>query len=151
MNPLRSTTRLAVLGLGALALAAAGCGPSSPHMNARPEVPPGEAELRKIVALYLAYGQAKNNQSPANAEALKAFAKGLPKAKLQELEIDDVDKVFISPRDNQPFVVIPRSGPGPGRLVAHEKTGVNGKRLIAAGQGSVREVDEAAFKSMSGQ
>jgi len=148
MNLLRSTARLAALGLGALALAAAGCGPSSPRLNSRDEIPPGEAELRKVVSLYIEYGKGNGNKSPANAEQLKAWAQKLPKEKLTELGIEDVDKVFISPRDNQPFVVIPKSGPGPGRLIAHEQTGVKGKRYVAAGQGSVREVTDETFRGM---
>jgi hypothetical protein len=130
MNPLRSIARLAALGLGVLALATAGCEASSPKLRSRDAIPPGEAELRKIVSLYIAYAKANNNKSPANAEQLKAWAKGLPKAKLQEFEIEDLDKVFVSPRDNQPFVVIPRTGPGPGRVIACEKTGVNGARSM---------------------
>jgi hypothetical protein len=148
MNPFRLTVWRAALGLGALALAAAGCGPPSPKLHSRDVIPPGEAELKQIASLYLEYTKHNGNKSPATAEQLKAWAKGQPKDKLTELGIEDVDKVFISPRDNQPFVVIPKTGPGPGRVIAYEATGVKGKRYVAAGQGSVREVSEETFRGM---
>ena len=79
---------------------------------------------------------------PSGPQELKEF--------IQEnstLGAEEVDKLFVSSRDNEPFVVFynlrltaPNAKGGP--AIAHEKTGVNGKRLVALPTTQVIEADE---------
>ena len=89
--------------------------------------PPSEAEFKAFV------------KDPKNAESLKL-----------EFQITNVDDMFISPRDHEPYVVIygKISTAGGAPVVAYEKTGVEGKRFVVNGLGSVEEVDEAKFRNM---
>jgi hypothetical protein len=66
----------------------------------------------------------------------------------------DLNALFVSPRDNQPYVVrydLDRSQlmPGPTMpIIAYEQTGVNGNRYVADMVGGVREVDETKFREL---
>src|SRR5947209_3813262 len=130
MSRVRSVPWVTALVLAALGVAAGGCGPKVAGLEREPE---GREEMRRLVSLYSAYRTA-NNSPPANADQLRAWAKKQSAAKLTEMQIDDPDKAFISPRDNKPFVVLPMNASaarGPMIVIAYEKEGVNGKRYIA--------------------
>jgi hypothetical protein len=128
--------------LVALVLAAAGC--SRVKVVPREEVPAGEAEIMKVVTLYSAYRQANGGKPPANAAALKAWAKKLKKEDLSQRGITDVDQAFVSPRDKLPFVTVPPSGSL--GVVAFERKGADGKRFVGTAQGSAIEIDENYFR-----
>jgi hypothetical protein len=124
-----------------LLLAVTSC--SRVKVEPRAEVPPVEADIRSVVALYTDYRQAVGK--PPTAEALKAWAKKLKKEALSQRGITDVDKVFVSSRDNLPFVTVPPSGDL--SVVVFERKGVDGKRFIGTQQGSAFEIDEAYFRA----
>jgi hypothetical protein len=86
-------------------------------------------------------------KSPSNAEQIRDWAKKQPKEKLAHLGVEDVDNACVSPRDNQPYVVI-ELVMGMGPIVAHEKDGVGGRRLVVNSQGSVIDADENQFQSL---
>jgi hypothetical protein len=70
-----------------------------------------------------------------------------------EFQITEIDKLFVSSRDNKPYVVIYGTmpggqGPGGAPVVAYEKEGVKGKRFVASALGAVVEVEEAEFRKM---
>jgi hypothetical protein len=128
----------------------AGCGRGS----RKADLPVEEKHILKLAALYSDY-RAKNGRPPTTIEELKGFAKGLSQQDLAQRGIDDVDKAFISPRDNQPYKVVGpqprRSGPGAPppmpMVVIYETTGVNGKRMVASGMGGgAFELDEPRLK-----
>jgi hypothetical protein len=92
--------------------------------------PSGEAEFKAFLL------------EPKNAESLKS-----------EFQITDIDKLLISPRDNQPYVIYygamsKTTGPGGAPIVAYEKEGLDGKRFVASALGAVEECDEASFRKM---
>jgi hypothetical protein len=96
-------------------------------------------------------------ESPPNLEALKAFAH---KADREELKVrgvtaTDLDSIFVSARDNQPYGYRrPKKGggvPGVGSesVVFYEKTGVEGRHYVAyTTPGKVEEVDAARFQEL---
>ena len=92
-------------------------------------------------------------QPPANEAEFRTFVEKEGPSLLEQFALKDVSSLFVSSRDNQPYVILygPLSGPpGPAGqpVFAYEKTGVGGKRMVASGLGAVEEVDEARFKEL---
>ena len=134
------------LSLGCLALLAAvvvGCDP--------PSAAPGGDRSRRLEVLV-----GVNRTISAKSEAeLKEGIQQLPPDRLDEvLSIGGAtspDELFISDRDGKPYVVY-YAGQRPKGVaqdvVAFEQVGVDGKRLVAYGLGSVVEVDEQRFNEL---
>ena len=127
-------------------VALAGC-------ESRRKVPEEETRLTKLARLYGHYERTKRKGPPPNVEALKQFGKSLSADDLKSvgLESGDLDQIFVSSRDNEPFVYRPPSKgavPLPNAVVFYEKTGKDGKRYVAYPMGKVEEVDEAKFKEL---
>ena len=121
-------------------LLSAGCGPS-----AKPKpMTPAEQNLSKFFRLYTAYRSSLKGRPNADVEELKKWAQQQPKEKLAEMGIEDLDKVFISPRDNEPYVLV-NLPMGMGPMAAHEKTGSGGSRLVANTSGEVFEANAKRF------
>ncbi|SRR5216683_2098132 len=131
----------AVLGLIALFSLLTGC---SQKIEPQP-VPPAEARIRKLGSIYHEFG-ASQHKKPASMDELKAWAKKVSKTKLAEMQIEDAEAVFFSPRDNQPYVLVHGGPAGPWQVIAHEKTGMDGKRYVVTARGSALEIEDAAFK-----
>jgi hypothetical protein len=70
---------------------------------------------------------------------------------LEDAGVGAADELFVSPRDNQPYVVYYGNDAAKmldrGQLI-HERNGVNGRRLVGHRLGYVREVDEAEFREL---
>ena len=112
--------------------------------ESEPQVPPlGHTRIQKLAAICGQFSVA-NRKPAANAEELKAWAKKLPKEKLDAMGIDNVDEAFVSPRDLQPYVFVR----GHMMVQAHEKTGQGGKRYVLYSTGSVFEMADEAFKQL---
>jgi hypothetical protein len=118
------------------------------------DLSPDEKHILKIVTLYTDFRGAHQGRGPRDARELKDWAKGLKKEQLDARGIEDLDSAFISPRDNQPYVLVKpeaaRPGPGgrPAMLWVYEKTGVDGKRMAANAMGYAFEMDEEQFKEL---
>lgn len=113
------------------------------------------SSLKPLAAFYGKFVNQHGGKTPRSEAEFKAFLKEPKNAESLRLEfqVADVDAMFISPRDQQPYVVIYGAmpdlpGPGGAPVVAHEKTGVEGKRFVASALGAVEEVDEARFRGM---
>ena len=92
---------------------------------------------------------------PANEKALKNHMKGLQPSVQYDFQIDpnNLDASFKSERDNEPLVVM--YGKGIGKIsgesklvIAHEKTGKNGKKLVVFASTKVDHVDEAELEQL---
>ena len=109
-----------------------------------------ESHLQTLAVLYGQYMGENRGKSPPDEATFKAYIKKLPADRLMG---KTVDELFVSPRDNQPYVIIYNvvmgmPGIDPPTVVAHEKTGTMGKRYVATGGGGVEEVDEARFQQL---
>ena len=117
----------------------AGCGGSSATAVAEQS-----STLKPLAVLYGRFQGEHRGQPPANEAEFKAYAQTSAKPMLDALGIQNVDSLFVSNRDNQPYVVLygPLTGP-PGKsgqpVFAYEKVGVNGHRLVATSLGDVQE------------
>jgi hypothetical protein len=92
---------------------------------------------------------------PADEAALKKHMRGLRASVQYDYHIDpnNIDASFISQRDNEPLVVIYGKNIGKisgdsKQVIAHEKTGKNGKRLVVFVSTKVDNVDEAELNQL---
>ena len=92
---------------------------------------------------------------PADEKALKTHMKGLRASVQYDYQIDpnNIDASFKSDRDNEPLVVIYNKGIGKisgdsKHVIAHEKTGKNGKKLVVFASTKVDHVDEAELEQL---
>src|SRR2546423_1829088 len=101
--------------------------------------------LSKLYNLYRAYEE-KNRKPAPSEEALREFGKGLSPQERTERSIgDDLENIFVSPRDKQKFVVQYnlRMNPAKNQALAWEANGQNGMRFVALTMGGyVAEYDE---------
>jgi hypothetical protein len=133
-----------------LLCAVVGCGDSGRSNKAEQESP-----LKPLAILYGSFINQHQGKPPPGEPEFKAFLKETANADIlkAEFQITDIEKLFLSPRDNKPYVVIYGAttggqGPGGAPVVAYEKEGVKGKRFVASALGAVVEVDEAEFRKM---
>ena len=109
--------------------------------------------IKPLAVLYGKYVGEHRGQPPASEAEFKAYVEASGKPILEANKISDVNSLFTSSRDHQPYVILygPLKGPpGPAGqpVFAYEKVGVNGKRYVASSLGAVEEVDEARFKEL---
>jgi hypothetical protein len=140
------TWRWAVLAVAICALAGCNRGPTKESLAT------GEKQILKIATLYQDFRSAHQGRNPKDAQELKDWAKTLKKEELTKRGVDNLDEVFISSRDNQPYVLVkpeaakPGQGGRPPMLWAYEQTGVDGKRMGVGAMGNAFEMDEEQFK-----
>jgi hypothetical protein len=118
-----------------------GCGRSA----AKPE--PSPRNLQQIQVLYTIYLQSNKLTGPANEDEFKRFVRsqGAAEARRQEIDLGDLDQLFISPRDGQPYVVNYGLHFEPQKanqqVVVYETRGRDGLRAVAFATGWSEEVD----------
>ena len=128
-----------------------------------------EQRLTAITKLYGAYQNAHAGQPPRNEQEFKEFVNALPEKERQGLGIQDVQSIWTSPRDNEAFEIrygqvagppsVPQARPGesiniaPGSgnepketVIAHEKSGADGRRYVVYGMMRTALLDEGAFQ-----
>jgi hypothetical protein len=111
-----------------------------------------QSNLRPLGILYGQYISQHRGQAPKNETEFRAFIKSLKPAQLAAVAGSrDADSLFVSTRDQKPYVVIygkAQGPPGPAGspVVAYEQEGRGGKRFVGNSLGAVEELDEATFK-----
>jgi hypothetical protein len=126
-----------------------GCG--SDDLNS-----PTAVKLKALSNFYLECTIAQQGKGPASEEVLKKHIRSQPDfiLKTNGIEPGAIDGLFKSDRDQEPFVVlygktIARISGDSTKLLIHEKTGKNGKRLVAYDNGKVDHVNEARLKELA--
>src|SRR2546430_2512511 len=117
-----------------------GC--SSPQGPASPERVP----LRHLAILYGQYRNSHQGVPPKDGAQFKQYIKSLGAPQLTAAGVSEaeVDTLFVSPRDGQPYEVRYNNPPpaddggGPAAVVV-EHSGKNGMRLVAYSTGQVDE------------
>lgn len=120
---------------------------------------PTAVKLRALGNFYVDYAINKGNKGdyrgPANEQAFKKHLRDTPDFNLKHYGLDPnaIDSAFVSERDGESFVIlygitITEISGTSAPLVAHEKTGQNGKRLVVFANAKVEEVDEARLEAL---
>jgi hypothetical protein len=122
-----------------LIVLAAGCRGASPP-------PAGHDQLATIAKYYGLYQGQHHGETPASEQKLKEFIRARDRSV-------NVESLFVSPRDQQPFVIrygkkVAAPGPGGASIVAYEKAGVSGRRLVARCTVQVEEIAEVKLKEL---
>lgn len=133
---------LLLIWLGMPCLGCTGKGPATTD-------PEAKLRLAKILELYEHY-TSKMKRPPPDEKTFKDFVAKLPKDKKDELQLgDDVESLFVSPRDGKKYVIrynLAYDRGSSNQAVAWEDTGKKGQRFVALTMGYVEEYDEASFK-----
>ena len=118
---------------------------------------PTALKLKALANFYLDYAVAQRGQGPANEQAFKKHIRSVPDFQLKANGLDpaQLDATFVSERDQEPFVVAYGSAVGrisgnSTQVIAHEKTGKNGKRLVVFVSTKVDLVDDVRLKELAG-
>lgn len=110
--------------------------------------PPAKLRLDRLLEFYRRHLDEKK-KPPQDEKALKEYIRALPADQKQGFGMpENVDDLFVGPRDNQPYVVRYRLKFEPGgatEAVAWESSATNGSRFVALTTGYVQEYDEATF------
>jgi hypothetical protein len=107
-----------------------------------------ETRMARLLNLYQAYDR-KNRRGPPSEDVLKEFAQKLSTKEREDFAIgQDLESIFVSPRDNQKFQVRynVRMDATQTRAIAWEATAHNGLRLVALSNGYTTTCDEETFK-----
>jgi hypothetical protein len=109
--------------------------------------------LKPLAILYGRFLAQHRGQPPANEAEFRTFVDKEAPSLLEQFAVKDVPSLFVSARDNQPYVILygrltGPPGPAGQPVFAYEKAGVGGKRMVATSLGAVEEVDEAKFKEL---
>ena len=136
----------AAMGAGLLvaAFVVSGCG-QGPATAQRPDA---QDRITKLYNLYRAYVDAQH-RPPPNEQALKEFGQKLtPDQRSARLIGDDLENIFVSPRDGKKFVVRynVRLDPSQNKAVIWEEVGQNGMHWVALSIGYTVEYDEQMLK-----
>jgi hypothetical protein len=133
--------------VGTLGLCAlpSGCG-GGRHASQERE----ESNLKPLAIFYGRFIGQHRGRPPASEKELKEFIQAAGTKELAGFHVTDVDSLFISSRDQKPYVVLYGNDARAGKatVVAYEQEGKGGTRFIANDLGNVQEVDEAHFREM---
>lgn len=141
--------RAALLGgFTVLACLVAGC-------HRQEEVPPSQlaSHILRMANLWNAYRIAHNKKIPPSTEELTKWAKSLSPSDRKKYHIEDLDDILISPRDHEPYQVVPHpkmTPMGTSGLVVYEKVGVNGRHAVGGNMGTAGELSDADLKKVLG-
>jgi hypothetical protein len=140
----------------ALLVAALGCtgGDATPPVDEALSSPTA-AQMRSLANMYLDYVTATKGDIPPSEEDLKKHIRSQPGMTLSQYDIDrqNIDSLFASLRDHEPLNVVyggrltVLSGNSK-QVVAHEKTGVNGKKLVVFASTKVDHVDDQELQRL---
>jgi len=110
----------------------------------------GKAEVSHLRPLAVLYASAASalRHPPQNEAEFKKYIASQKGKMLDVLKVDDPDAIFISERDGQPYVVnyVAAAGGKVPEVVAYEKVGVSGRRMVGFSTGVVADLDEAQFR-----
>ena len=131
--------------LAVVALIASGCNSNVTGGANKQE----RSRLKPLVVLYASATGALNHPPQSEGEFKKYIASQKGRM-LDVLHVENAEELFISERDGEPYVVSygPPANGKPREVIAHEKVGVDGTRMVGYATGVVVELDEEHFREV---
>ena len=127
------------IGFACLSLLAAGCGGVSPSEEFE------QSHIKVLAIMYGKFTGRHRGQPPANEKAFREYVEAQDSSLVKK--VSGVDQMFISERDQKPYVVFyGKDVQKANGVVAYEQEGVGGKRFVADSLGVVDEFDEEQFR-----
>lgn len=114
--------------------------------------PSTDPHLQALALVFVNYMNKHGGSFPENEQALKDYVAAAGKGWLEQAGVDPSEDVFVSSIDGQPLEFIyanesdQRAAQG---VIGFQKTSVDGQRLVAFRDGSVRAVDDAEFARLT--
>jgi len=136
-HPIPVTSRLLPL-LAIVVGMILGCGPTTEPVEST-EL---RSNMRSLAVAYGGYMRENRGRPPKNEAAFRKWLDKQGPDYPEILKVDSIDEIFVSSRDNEPYVIAYGK---PKRTVAYEAVGVDGKRFVADDLGVVEELDADAF------
>jgi hypothetical protein len=111
----------------------------------------GVPRIKGLTALYISFMNNNAGRPPASEDEFKRYVAEKGGPVFDSAGVSTAEEMFISPRDNEPYVIL--YGNDAAKLlsrgiVAHERTGVNGSRLVGRRAGSIEDLGEAEFRKL---
>jgi hypothetical protein len=110
------------------------------------------SNIQRVGNLYAAFQNYHEGRGPKDEAEFKGFVKSFDSRKLAMMGVDpnNVDSLFTSERDGQPFKLRYKVNGGRGSVdaVVFEQTGEAGKRQVAFTGGTVEDEDNAAYQQL---
>jgi hypothetical protein len=126
------------IGFACLSLLAAGCGGVSPSEEFE------QSHIKVLAIMYGKFTGRHRGQPPANEKAFREYVEAQDSSLVKK--VSGVDQMFISERDQKPYVVFyGKDVQKANGVVAYEQEGVGGKRFVAD-ELVVEELDEEQFR-----
>lgn len=138
-----------LVAIAVFAIGAAGCGGCGSDPKKVVGDAPEEQHIGQIFAVYVDFRN-DHKRPPKGAEELKSHIQKMSPEQLSRMKITDKTGLFISPRDQQPYVVVVPKSPL-GGIVIYEKIGVGGKHMAASSTGAFNDLDDKELKGALGQ
>jgi len=126
-------------------LVSVGCGRARREAQQRQD-----SNLKPLAILYGQFLGRHEGRPPADEQEFKQFIRSSGSEQLARFDVADLESLFISSRDQKPYVVLygDEAPLGSARVVAYEREGQGGTRFVANDLGEIRQVDEAQFRAI---
>jgi len=112
-----------------------------------------DSNVKRLATMYSFFHTLNNNKGPVDKAEFKKFIQSQDERRLALADIDpsDIDSLFVSERDKQPFVIrygIDTYVRGPSLPVIFEETGIEGMRDVGFFNGNMKTVDKAEYDQL---
>lgn len=143
---MRSGWTATVIGLTYL-FSLAGCGGTPPPATGN------NSEVKKLGIAFMRFVGSHRGKAPANRDELDKFLAAMKSDELKAMGIENIREIYQSSRDDSELVVrygitIPPPNPSNPTVVAYEKEGVGGKRLVVYETAGVEEISAERLKEL---
>ena len=129
-----------------------GCSESGP---ANAVAAANDSNVKRLSNLYQSLASRNGWRGPKDETEFKEFIRTFPAHRLELMGVDpsQVDALFVSDRDGQPFQVKYGIDSGLGAVIAvvFEQQGKDGMKLVGFTDGSVQSVDESRYQQLFGE
>lgn len=116
---------------------------------------PTAKKLKHLGMLYLEFAVGRYGEGPKNEKEFKKFMAAVSEQSIDAMGLkrSDLESLFTSERDSEPFEIvydlkINKIGGDEAPMVAYERTGKNGKKLVGFANGKVQLVTDDRLQQL---